>query len=33
MPAEEREAQLKEIKQMELQYVRWLREAKVAIGQ
>jgi len=33
VPAEEREAQLKEIKQLELQYVRWLREAKAAIGQ
>jgi hypothetical protein len=31
MPAEEREAALKEIKQLELQYVGWLREAKVAI--
>jgi hypothetical protein len=31
MPAEEREAMLKEIKQMELQYVGWLREAKAAI--
>jgi hypothetical protein len=31
--AEEREASLKEIKQMELEYVKWLREAKAALRQ
>lgn len=29
LSADEREAQLKEIKQMEIEYTRWLREAKV----
>ncbi len=33
LPKEEREAQLKEVKQMELQMVGWLREAKASIRQ
>ena len=33
MPAEEREAELKEIKQMEVELTGWLREAKTAIRQ
>ena len=33
MSAEEREAALKEIKQMELAYVSWVREAKAALRQ
>jgi hypothetical protein len=33
MPAAEREEALKEIKKMELEYVRWVREAKVALRQ
>lgn len=33
MPATEREASLKEVKQMELDMVGWLREAKVAVRQ
>ncbi len=33
MPAEEREAELKEIKKMEIELTGWLREAKTAIRQ
>jgi hypothetical protein len=33
LSADEREAQLKEIKQMEVEYTRWLREAKTAMRQ
>jgi hypothetical protein len=33
LSAEDREAQLKEVKQMEVQYTSWLREAKAAIRQ
>jgi len=33
MSADEREEALKEVKQMEVEYVRWLREAKAAIRQ
>ena len=33
MTADEREAALKEVKQMEVQYVAWVREAKAAIAQ
>jgi hypothetical protein len=33
LSADEREAQLKELKQMEVEYTRWLREAKLAIRQ
>jgi hypothetical protein len=33
MPAADREEALKEIKQMELEYVRWVREAKTALRQ
>jgi hypothetical protein len=33
MSAEEREAELKEIKQMEVELVGWVREAKTAIRQ
>ena len=31
MPAEERESELKQIKAMEVETVKWLREAKVAM--
>jgi hypothetical protein len=33
MSAEDREEALKEVKRMELEYVRWVREAKAALRQ